>query len=397
MSEPGHNIRLRSSARTNIGQVRQNNEDSVQLWAGETAVLAVVADGMGGAAAGEEASRLAVEAIGDGMALHASSTPEYLEQFDKDKLSEELRNSILKANLSILQKATEMPELRGMGTTVTMAFVRGTFVTVAHVGDSRAYQVNAATTQIKQITSDHSFVEALYAAGHITREQADEHPMRNVLYRALGQTEDIDVDVYHTYLRLGDRLVLCSDGLTRHVKPGEIARIVLSTEDPAEASQQLIDMANERGGEDNVSVIVVMVEDTGQNSVNTHETITTAAAPDPESDDTVILAERPQALKEEAAKRRSAKENLKPNPKTTPPGNKPPVHDKMDAERLSDSSTKADESANAPGAETLPERTDRNTSMIVNCSASTTGYQYILGDVGHESDGEGRDTFTPQS
>lgn len=399
MSDPGHNIRLRSSARTNIGQVRQNNEDSVQLWAGETAVLAVVADGMGGAAAGEEASRLAVEAIGNGMALHASSTLELLAKFGDDKLTEELRNSILKANLSILQRAEEAPELRGMGTTVTMAFVQGTLVTVAHVGDSRAYQVSAATTRIKQITSDHSFVEALFAAGHITREQADEHPMRNVLYRALGQTDDIDVDVYHASLQVGDRLVLCSDGLTRHVKPGEIARIALDDEDPAAISQALIDMTNDRGGEDNVSVIVIVVEEAGQSEHRKLQTSTASVMSGPESDDTVILADRPQVLKDAAAKRRSlkARENL--HKKTNSPSDSnPPIHDKMNAERLSDSAGAADESTNAPEAETIPERNDPNLSMILNCSVSFREYPHLLRRVWHESDGEGRDIFsTPQS
>jgi serine/threonine protein phosphatase PrpC len=103
-------------------------------------------------------------------------------------------------------------------------------------------------------------VEALVAAGHLTHEQAEDHPMKNVLYRALGQTEEIDVDVYEVRLHSGDRLVLCSDGLTRHVKPEEIAEIIFNHTDPSEAAQALINRANERGGEDNVSAVVIMVD-----------------------------------------------------------------------------------------------------------------------------------------
>ena len=221
----GDGIRLRSSARTSVGQVRENNEDSVHLWPGQQFVLAVVADGMGGAAAGEEASRMAIEAIQSGLSLRTRDSIERISSMPDEDISEQLRDSIQQANLSIMQRAVDEPDMRGMGTTVTLAFVRGTDVMIAHVGDSRAYQVNNLSRKIRQITSDHSFVEALLAAGHITPEQALDHPMRNVLYRALGQTEDVDVDIYQSRLEVHDRLVLCSDGLTRHVKPEEIAEV----------------------------------------------------------------------------------------------------------------------------------------------------------------------------
>jgi serine/threonine protein phosphatase PrpC len=354
MSDAGHRIQLRSSARTNVGQVRQNNEDNVYLWVGDQTVLAVVADGMGGAAAGEEASRLAVEAIGQGMSLNQNENRDLLQSISDDQLTGHLRDSILQANLSIIRRAAEAPEMRGMGTTVTLAFVRGREVTIAHVGDSRAYHISGANAQIRQITSDHSFVEALFAAGHITREQADEHPMRNVLYRALGQTEDVDVDVYHSYLQVGDRLVLCSDGLTRHVKSDEIARVVLEETSPDNASQILIDMANERGGEDNVSVIVINVEqyrasDTG---LNAQHADFTPEEPDLDEEDTLLF--RDQLL----------------NASTPPPSDRPvdalsipprPAlrrsarRGKMDAERLSDARIDTDRQEST-GAETLPDR-----------------------------------------
>ncbi|MEP7291690.1 MAG: Stp1/IreP family PP2C-type Ser/Thr phosphatase [Chloroflexota bacterium] len=258
MGASDHGLRLRSSARTSVGQVRENNEDNVRLWADDAYVVAVVADGMGGAVAGEEASRIAVETLEQGKFLQTpDDSPTRL---NDDQAVNWLSETIRNANTNIVQRAALEPELRGMGTTMTLAFVRGTHSIIAHVGDSRAYLVDGHTGRITQITADHSFVEALVAAGHLTHEQAEEHPMRNVLYRALGQNDDVDVDVYETHLRPGDRIVMCSDGLTRHVKAEEIARLVIDSPDLDSASQAMIDLANERGGEDNVSVIVVALD-----------------------------------------------------------------------------------------------------------------------------------------
>ena len=263
MSESERGIRLRSSAHTNAGQVRENNEDNVHLWAEENFVVAIVADGMGGAAAGEEASRLAVEVIHDllyndnDFNASGSEPPDPQSEISTDKL----REAVDQANLVIIDRAADNAEFKGMGTTVTMAFVSGSQAALAHVGDSRAYRVDGETGIIEQITLDHSFVQALLTAGHITEEEAEEHPMRNVLYRALGQDEDMDVDIYLADLHVSDRLVLCSDGLTRHVRADEIAEIALAHDDPNAISEHLIDLANARGGEDNVSVIVIVAEE----------------------------------------------------------------------------------------------------------------------------------------
>ncbi len=262
MANPEPAIRLRSSARTSTGQVRENNEDNVHLWSRDNYVLAVVADGMGGAAAGEEASRLAVEAIAMQFAgLIQAPEDRTLATLSETELSDELRRTIQSANDQIVVRAAADPQFRGMGTTITLAFVREDHAVFAHVGDSRAYLIEGGSGQIIQVTADHSFVEALVAAGHITHEQAESHPMRNVLYRALGQSEEVDVDLYHHRLKAGDRIVLCSDGLTRHVRPEEIARLALETANPDVISQRLVDLANDRGGEDNVSVIVIIVEE----------------------------------------------------------------------------------------------------------------------------------------
>lgn len=243
-----------------MGQVRENNEDSIRLWTHESWTLGVVADGMGGAAAGEEASRLAVQGIEQHVPLPGHASDSELAAMTDSAVSEALENAIRAANASILSLARRKPDLRGMGTTITAAFVRGNRCIVAHVGDSRAYLVRTQPVHIAQITSDHSFVEALVAAGHITPDQAAEHPMKNVLYRALGQADNVDVDVYELQLNPGDRLVLCSDGLTRHVPTPEIGEVAGTYDDPQTISANLIDLANARGGEDNVSVIVIQIE-----------------------------------------------------------------------------------------------------------------------------------------
>jgi len=261
MYSPGHGIRLRSSAHTNKGRVRPNNEDSVHLWGEEALVLAVVADGMGGAAAGEEASRIAVETVQQRMTNGTYKKPGDYGTMDSYALAEKLENLVREANNNILSRAKAKPEYQGMGTTMTVVFARYTDVIVAHVGDSRAYMVDGHDGSISQITTDHSFVQALIDAGYIKREEAEGHPMSNVLYRALGQTPDVDIDLIEdVQMHIGDRLVMCSDGLTLHVKPNEIAQLALSDPDPSVISSKLIDLANSRGGRDNISVIVIVVE-----------------------------------------------------------------------------------------------------------------------------------------
>ncbi len=267
--DPSHTIRLvpRASAHSNVGRVRDNNEDRVGLWARQGIVLAMVADGMGGAVAGEEASRLVTEAVQADFLGEARGS-ETLFDLSEDEVADKLRRAVRRGNQAVIEQASQRPELQGMGTTVTLAFVRDNRVIIAHVGDSRAYLVDGQEGWINQISDDHSFVEALLSSGHITPEQAAVHPMRNVLYRALGQVEDTDADLYSRTLAEGDRLILCSDGLTRHVDADEIARIAMSASLPGEIAQKLISLANQRGGEDNISVIVVIMERAGDVEVD---------------------------------------------------------------------------------------------------------------------------------
>jgi len=262
MFDPEYQVCLRSSARTDTGRVRSNNEDNIHLWIkDDRLILAIVADGMGGAVAGEEASRIAVETIRDDWNFPngwRSMLAESNTAIDLDKVKARLQASILKANNLIVDRSVENPELKGMGTTITIAFIHDTDAIIAHVGDSRAYLIEG-DGYYTQITSDHTLVQALVDAGHIDEEQAVQHPMKNVLYRALGQARDLEVDIYSKKLHISDRLVLCSDGLTLHVRPKEIAELAM-IDDPNESSQKLIHLANERGGQDNISVIVVKVE-----------------------------------------------------------------------------------------------------------------------------------------
>jgi protein phosphatase len=247
---------LRLSARTSVGKVRSNNEDSLGIWSADGLAIALVADGMGGAAAGEEASRLVVESVQASFTGKERGSDQ-LVTLNEDELLKRLHIAIERANRTVIERAQRDASRRGMGATATLALVRSDRVLVAHVGDSRLYLVDAHDRAISQVTNDHSFVQALVASGHLTAEQARYHPMSHVLYRALGQAAELEIDLHRHTLRSDNRIVICSDGLTRHLEDCDIAEIVLRTENPTEATLDLIELANERGGEDNISVIVI--------------------------------------------------------------------------------------------------------------------------------------------
>jgi protein phosphatase len=251
-------LTIHSSAVTNVGMVRGNNEDSVQIWAFKNFVLALVADGMGGAAGGEQASALAVDAVQADF-IESKRDSQIWRNITENEIEDKMRFALAQANQAVLDRAAEDHHLQGMGTTATMVLLHHKRAIFAHIGDSRAYHVYGDTGEIRQITDDHSFVEALVTSGHLTKEQAAEHPMRNVLYKALGQKpeSDLEIDIYTDDLSPGDWLVLCSDGLPRHLSDKEIGEITLSSKDTLSVAQNLIKLANDRGGEDNVSAIVL--------------------------------------------------------------------------------------------------------------------------------------------
>jgi protein phosphatase len=243
---------VQAAALSDRGQVRTTNEDSVylepagSLEARARGILCVVADGMGGYAAGEVASRLAVQGIRNRYYAGASNV-----------IVDALRTAIEQTNVEVWQQAQRQPEMNGMGCTLTAAVVLGDELIIGHVGDSRAYLVRG--NRIAQITRDHSWVEEQVEAGALTREQANRHPQRNVILRALGAKPVVAVDLFQEKLEDGDVVVLCSDGLSTLVSDEEIGRTVL--DEPAEAAvRQLVGLANQRGSPDNVTAAVLRAQ-----------------------------------------------------------------------------------------------------------------------------------------
>jgi protein phosphatase len=234
-------MRLITGAATDVGRVREGNEDAYLV--DDATGLVAVADGMGGHRAGEVASATALEAL---RAAITHGRP--------------LRESMQDANEAVFTKSLTDEELRGLGTTLTAAtLVTGGTVLVGHVGDSRAYLLHDG--ELRQVTVDHSLVEELVREGRLTADEAAVHPQRSIITRALGVDASVEVDVYPVELAPGDRLLLCSDGLTGMVQAETIAATLRREEDPARAAAALIDAANVAGGEDNITAVVVAVTD----------------------------------------------------------------------------------------------------------------------------------------
>ena len=227
---------------THVGKVRKNNEDALIVIEPETFV---VADGMGGQAAGEVASGLLVETVKNFLPLVPEPWSEDI-----------LKKSVLKANAAILKEARENPTLQGMGTTATILHLYKGQATFAHIGDSRIYRMR--NLLFEQITEDHSYVESLVRNGELTPEEARVHPMKNILTQAVGAVDDIEVETGNFSVENGDIYLLCTDGLTNMVEDFDIGKILLESENPAD---DLIQAALDGGGHDNISVIVVKIEE----------------------------------------------------------------------------------------------------------------------------------------
>ncbi len=243
---------LRSGAATDTGQVRANNQDAVLI----AEPVFAVADGMGGHVAGEIASQVAIESLQEARATSR----------------QELVDAVRSANRAVWQRAAAEPELRGMGTTLcAVALVpaaaeahdgdTGERIIVANVGDSRVYQFHDG--DLDQITDDHSLVEDLVREGRLSPAEARTHPQRNILTRVLGNEPEVEVDSWEIIPHHGDRYVLCSDGLFNEVDDDRIAAVLRRLADPEEAAHELVTLANQGGGRDNVSVVVVDVVDDG--------------------------------------------------------------------------------------------------------------------------------------
>ncbi len=235
---------------TDAGRVRPINEDC--LWADDK--LLVLADGMGGHQAGEVASRLAVESVVAHFQDHEAPA-----DCEKSSVAIDLvRASVRAANALVYSKSLQAPELKGMGTTLTVALLVNGEAVLGHVGDSRAYLVQPES--IVQLTEDHSVVWELMRSGSLSSQEAHVHPYRNMLTRALGTAMTVEVDTVRLRLKPTDGLLLCSDGLTGVLSDEEIHAIISSNSDPQAAVDALIEQANARGAPDNVSAILALPE-----------------------------------------------------------------------------------------------------------------------------------------
>ena len=285
MSEPGQSPRVTVSVfgLTDMGKVRTNNEDALLISnladaagspaestapaevrtfeAGEHAVLLAVSDGMGGADAGEVASALVVESLRRAMS----------EAGGKLDWNEATKHAVEAANREVWS-AARAPGRRGMGATVTAVCLQGAHAHIAEVGDSRAYLLRNA--RIRQVTRDQSFVQYLVDAGALKPEEAASYPMKNVVLQAMGQKPDVQVALGRLELRRGDKLLLCSDGLSGKLSGEEMLARVQQAPSLEAACHALVDLANERGGEDNITVVLARVDGEGLSVPKEQESLT---------------------------------------------------------------------------------------------------------------------------
>ena len=238
---------------SDIGKRRDNNEDSFRCGRLEDGSLwAVVCDGMGGAAGGEIASRIAADMVAGKIGKC------YRREFEVSSLRNMLASAIITANVSIIDKVEENKDLKGMGTTIVAAVIKDGVALIAHVGDSRAYVINKE--KIVQITKDHSLVQAMLDDGQITEEEYRNSTIKNIILKCLGAEEIKDndyIDYNVSFLKDGDSILICSDGLSNCVSDEEMKRIVNDYESPGECVSALIEAANNGGGLDNITVVLM--------------------------------------------------------------------------------------------------------------------------------------------
>lgn len=252
--------RLRFAADTHIGRKREHNEDSVALPDGMR--LAIVADGMGGHASGEVASRMAVDVVTNYYRRTADTqTLTWPYKVDRDLRAESNRmtSAIMLANIEIWERAQKEGKSKGMGTTCVAMSVLDDAIVIGHVGDSRVYRLRGAA--FTQITEDHSLINDYVKMKRVTPEEAESWPQKNVIVRALGMKESVQVDILTETPIAGDLYLLCSDGLTGMLTDAQIAHIVRAERDLDTAVNKLIEAANEEGGGDNISVILARIEE----------------------------------------------------------------------------------------------------------------------------------------
>lgn len=241
---------MRILAKSDVGKARDMNQDSffVSDLEKDEVKLYILADGMGGYKGGEVASSLAVTCVKNYIFNNFSKLPK-----EKDEILSLINSSIEYANMVVYEKSKEIEEYKDMGTTLDVAIIYNNKVYIGHVGDSRIYRVRKNI--IRKLTQDHSYVEKLVRDGEITKEEAYNHPNKNMLLKAVGCNSLVKPDVFYKGFLKGDILLMCSDGLTNMLKESEIYSILLNN--PEEPEKALIDGANKEGGLDNITAIIV--------------------------------------------------------------------------------------------------------------------------------------------
>jgi len=246
--EPEEGTVVNGVWRTDAGKVRSVNEDAVYFAEPEEGIiLAMVADGMGGHQAGEVASGTAIDVIRQEL-QHVSS------RMRPEEARNDLEAAILKANRAIYERAQADPQLSGMGTTIVVALITGDWGWIAHIGDSRAYAWQSS--RLQPITADHSLVNELVKSGQLRADEANRHPQRNILVRALGTDETVEVEFNAYQPQAEDLLLLCSDGLTSMLSDEQISQVLQSEGTIQEKADRLLEQALRQGGEDNISLIL---------------------------------------------------------------------------------------------------------------------------------------------
>jgi serine/threonine protein phosphatase PrpC len=249
-------VKLLYAARTDVGMIRSGNEDNFTVDVNETRGLFIVADGMGGHAAGEVASEMAVQIV------QRELVP--VQSLDGDDPVQTVARALRKANRAIHDRTLTEVDKQGMGTTASVLLVAGPRYVIGQIGDSRVYLLRDGS--FSQVTKDHSYVQEQVDAGFLTPEQARYHPYSNVITRCVGASPDVEPDIYRGEVRPGDLFLVASDGLTGMVDDRRLAQLLASRAEPERKVQSLISEANGRGGLDNITAIIVQVLETGPGS-----------------------------------------------------------------------------------------------------------------------------------
>lgn len=255
---PPINFRLEFAQASDSGLVRLHNEDCIAI--SPECGLALLADGMGGYSAGEVAASMVTRTLQENMRAELMQSPNWLDEASDEAIAQWLESHINRANFEVFEASLTHEQYAGMGTTLVMAFFRAYGVTVAHIGDSRCYLFRSG--ELRQLTRDHSLLQVQIDAGLISPEEAQESSNRNLVTRAVGVDPSVQADIVHLDTKVGDIYLLCSDGLTDMLSDEEIAQVLSNAELTLEdKAGHFIVWANQMGGRDNISVVLVSVVD----------------------------------------------------------------------------------------------------------------------------------------